>query len=71
MGVARKSYLAVNTWTTNHCVEDADLDAGGSVTGTVRSPALLREIREQPGNQSMKEGTKSFTFVRTQPLASF
>lgn len=71
MNVSRKSYLAVNTWTTDHCGEYVDLDAGGSVTGIIRSSALLREIREQPSNQPMKEGTNSFTFVRTQLLTSF
>ena len=47
MDVLRKSYRAGNTWTTNHCGEEVDLDAGGSVIGIVGSSALLREIREQ------------------------
>jgi hypothetical protein len=29
MDVSRKSYLAGNTWTTNRCGEDVNLDAGG------------------------------------------
>ena len=65
MDVSRKSYLAGNTRTTNHRGKDVDLDAGGSVTGNVRSSAFLREIREQPSNQPMKEGINSFTFVGT------
>jgi hypothetical protein len=71
MDVLRKSCLAGNTWTTNHCGEEVDLDAGGWVTGIVRSSAFLREIREQPSNQRRKEGTNSFTFVHTQLLTSF
>ena len=51
-------YLAGNTWTTNHCSDDVDLDAGGSVTGVVTSPALLREIRARQNNQPKKEGIK-------------
>jgi hypothetical protein len=54
MDVSRKRNLAGYTWTTNHCCEDVDIDTGGSVTGIVRSSALLREIGEQPSNQPMK-----------------
>jgi hypothetical protein len=71
MDVARKSYLAGNAWTTNHCGENVDLDAGGSVTGIVRSSTLVWEIREQPSNQPRKEGTNSYTFVCAQPLTAF
>jgi len=71
MDVSRKSYLAGNTWTTNHCGEDVNLDAGGSVTGIVGSSAPLREIREKPSKQPVKEGTNTFAFESTQPLTSF
>jgi len=64
MEVLRKSYLAGNTWATNRCGEDVNLDAGDSVTGIVGSSALLREIREQSSNQPMKDGTNTFKITR-------
>lgn len=44
---------------TNHGKDDRALDAGGSVTRAVPSPALLREIHQQASKQPQKETANS------------
>jgi len=46
------------TRTTNNHSDDTGLEDGGSVTGNLQYPTLLREIRVQTKNQTSKERLK-------------
>jgi hypothetical protein len=45
------------SWTINHCSDDRDLKAGGSVTGT------LREIRVQAKKPTKQRMTETNSFI--------